>query len=288
MQRKDFYFSIDWIEQQENVDTNPVNNTLFSNLKRDLERQIREDNKKRIFEKEEEIELRPSTIKQVVEILENYDLYGIGEDLNGRMFETFLNATIRGEELGQYFTPRSIVEYVAKTANITTTPNKVDSIFDGCCGTGGFLIEAMSEMLKQARNLNHLSSYETNDLIQKIKNEKIWGIDANPEIAKIARLNMYLHGDGGNNIYQADALDKEISIEEGIDEELEEGLVELRNELVNDQRKFDYALTNPPFSMTYSTSDEEELRILQQYNLAEYKGENKICEIKCVIFRKIS
>jgi len=41
--------------------------------------------------------------------LEHTFLFGIDVDLNGRLFETFLSATMRGKDLGQFFTPRSIV-----------------------------------------------------------------------------------------------------------------------------------------------------------------------------------
>ena len=46
--------------------------------------------------------MKPSTILEVVRQLEHFDLHGIDEDLNGRMFETFLNATVRGKELGSF------------------------------------------------------------------------------------------------------------------------------------------------------------------------------------------
>ncbi len=62
--------------------------------------------------------MRPETIKMVVQKLQHWDRFGIDEDLNGRLFETFLNATMRGEELGQFFTPRSVVKLVTKLADV--------------------------------------------------------------------------------------------------------------------------------------------------------------------------
>ena len=73
--------------------------------------------KANLVEKNEEIDMRPDTIKSVVRRLEHYDLFGIDEDLNGRLFETFLSATMRGRELGQYFTPRSIVKLMTRMAH---------------------------------------------------------------------------------------------------------------------------------------------------------------------------
>ncbi|OAV66849.1 Type I restriction-modification system methyltransferase subunit [Bacteroidales bacterium Barb6XT] len=74
-----------------------------------LNKEVRNKKKKILFDETEKIDLKAFTIKGVVEKLEHYDLYGIDKDLNGRLFETFLNATMRGADLGQYFTPRSIV-----------------------------------------------------------------------------------------------------------------------------------------------------------------------------------
>lgn len=283
----DFYFSTHWIEEQVNIRPNPFNQILFSDLQEKLEREIREENKKRIFDEGEELELKPSTIKEVVGVLENYDLYGIGEDLNGRMFETFLKSTIRGEELGQYFTPRSIVNYMVNTANIDVSRNNIDSVLDGCCGTGGFLIEAMASMLSQVRNLDQLTSAEKEEKETEVKNKKLWGADANSSITRIARLNMYLHGDGGNNIYETpDFLDKDLIIEEGIDDEIKKGMKELKETLIDDNRKFDYVLTNPPFSMKYSKNEEGDKKVLQKYDISKYKGKLKSIKSKVLFLER--
>jgi len=81
----------------------------------------------------------------------NYYLFGIDEDLNGRMFEAFLAAIMRGKALGQYFTPRSIVKLMVRLADLKATPRKdgIERVLDACCGTGGFLIEALTVMRRQ-------------------------------------------------------------------------------------------------------------------------------------------
>lgn len=61
------------------------------------------------------------------------------------MFETFLNATVRGKGLGQFFTPRGVVHYMVESTPLHVRVNKANEIsenipfvFDGCCGSGGF------------------------------------------------------------------------------------------------------------------------------------------------------
>ena len=216
--------------------------------------------------------LAPSTTKEVVRMLEQYDLHGIDEDLNGRMFETFLSATIRGKELGHYFTPRPIVRYMSITSSLNVAGDQVPFILDGCCGTGGFLIEAMAILSQKIEAHPALISFDKDYLKDTVRDQRLFGIEANEDLARVARLNMYLHGDGGSRIYHSEALDKEIAIESGLSKETEDGRKELRTYLVDNTLQFDVVLTNPPFSMNYRSSDPVEKTILQQYHVAKTKG----------------
>lgn len=265
-------FSIDWIEKREKEGVkNPVDQILFANLRQELESEVIKGTKKRIFEKNEQIELKASTIKDVIKLLEHHDLYGIDEDLNGRMFESFLEATIRGRELGQFFTPRSVVNFMSQMANLRVDFEKkeFDRVLDACCGTGAFLIEAMALMRQKIDENQSLSEDEQEDLRNKMMRDFLFGIDVSKTIVRIARINMYLHGDGGSRIYQiGDSLDKNITIDKGVDEELKQELEELKNRVTNENLKFDVILTNPPFAMRYEQKKEDEKVILDQYDLA--------------------
>lgn len=263
-------FCSHWIEREEKTDANPVNTILFKNLREELEEQIVQRRKKRIFDEKEQIDLDPSTIKEIVKLIEHYDLYGIDEDMNGRLFETFLNATMRGKELGQFFTPRSVVKFMAKMADLQTTKDHIDKTLDACCGTGGFLIEAMTVMSSKIEQNKSLSNVEKEELLEKLRNECLWGIDAgkSPPIARIARINMFLHRDGGSRIYFADSLDKDLLIEKGLDEELRRDRQELKNHIITKATKFDVVLTNPPFAMKYERDKPNEKRILEKYDIA--------------------
>ena len=274
-------FSAHWIEREERTDPNPVNSILFKNLRDYLEAEIAYRRKKRIFDKDENIDLEPSTIKEVVKLLEHFDLHGIDEDLNGRLFETFLTATMRGKELGQFFTPRTVVKFMADLADSGADKDHIDKVLDACCGTGGFLIEAMSDLSDKIYKNPSLSSLEKEQLVDSIRNECLYGIDAgkSPPVARIARINMFLHGDGGSRIYFADSLDKELAIEKGIDDELKREREELRAQLINKKLRFDVVLTNPPFAMTYEKKNPKEKRILKQYKLA-YKRKGKTTELR--------
>ena len=187
----------------------PIND-MFIQLRKEIERDIELRKKKRFFTKDEDLGLRPDTVLDVVRRLEHIDLFGIDEDLNGRLFETFLNATMRGRALGQFFTPRSVVKMMTDIADLRVTRDQQDRVIDGCCGSGGFLIGTLTVMRNKVRENSSLSAHEKDDLIDRVANDCIYGIDfgKDPPLARIARINMYLHGDGGSRIYYADSLDK--------------------------------------------------------------------------------
>jgi len=263
---EDFYFTVDWVERQPMH--NPVSDGLFREIQAELEGEIHAGRKKRIFKENETIDLKPSTIKEVIRVLQFYDLHGIDEDLNGRMFETFLSATVRGKELGQFFTPRPVVKYMTKTARLAVRDRRLPRIVDACCGSGGFLIEAMAVLSQAVASGSQLTKTDRADLLRTLQTECLFGMEANDEIGRIARLNMYLHGDGGNRIYLVhDSLDKDVRTEPGLPAERQQQFQELQQLLLGGLR-FDYALTNPPFSMSYRRSEADERRILDQYEIA--------------------
>ncbi len=286
LKRNDFKFSADWLTERETEAENPLSTILFAELQKSLQEDIDKNNKKPIFVSDEGIDLKSPTIKEVVKVLQNYDLYTIDEDLNGRMFETFLNATIRGRELGQYFTPRKVVKYMTKLAELKIERIGgeicVDSALDACCGSGGFLIDAMADLIEKVKSNPVLKPYE-DEAFEAIKRKSMLGIEANPKISRIARMNTYVHGDGGSRVYCADSLDKSITIKAGTRPELKRELEELRQIIVADGQYFDVALTNPPFSMSYHSKEKDDREILEQYgstddtnNLSYEKGTKKV------------
>ena len=88
------------------------------------------------------------------------------------------------------------------------------------------------------------------------------GIDVgrDPNLARIARLNMYLHGDGGSMVYHSDALDKRLPNEptDSPEDRAEKG--QLR-QLFDGGGVFDVVLTNPPFAKPYERTEKTDRRI---------------------------
>jgi type I restriction enzyme M protein len=272
----DVTFSKHWISRQ-TESQNPVNDPLFKNLLADLEHDISRQKKKRIFDHDSEINLSAHTIEKIVEKLEHIDLFGMDEDVHGRMFEIFLDATVRGKELGQFFTPRDIVKLMVELASPEVRRDGAETVLDACCGSGGFLIASMSHMLDQVRGMAGLSNLERQDLEEKVRDSSLYGIDAgsDPPIYRIARMNMYLHGDGGSNIFFADSLDKRIGTVGPGSVEYDLEISELRRLLVEKKMRFDVVLSNPPFSLKYSRDNRDQKEIMDQYDLVFHRGRQK-------------
>ena len=170
-------FSTAWIGAQESHTASPLDTILFHDFIQEMEREIGTGNRKRIFNREDRINLSPETIKGVVARLEHLFLFGIDADLNGRLFETFLNATMRGKDLGQYFTPRSLVKLGVGLGQLRVGVRRddgephTDLVLDACCGTGGFLIDALSDMWTKVNQNSALSDQEKSELKQAIAND---------------------------------------------------------------------------------------------------------------------
>jgi type I restriction enzyme M protein len=278
-------FSVEWIESRErnmkmglisdeDVPINPINDIQFKNLLQHIQGDIDKKKKKRIFDVDEKIKLKSTTIKGVVKKLEKIDLFGIDEDMNGRLFEVFLNSTMRGEALGQYFTPRGIVLLGVLLADLKISKNHIDKVLDGSCGTGGFLIEALTLMRNIVRKNESYSKQEKEELIAEMSNNCLYGIDAasEPNLARIARINMYLHGDGGSHIYFYDGLKKTIEVDKSDDHELQLEIEDMKENIKHNS--FDVVLTNPPFSMWYEMTNEAQAKVLGGYKLMEIEGTN--------------
>jgi type I restriction enzyme M protein len=176
------------------------------------------------------INLKDSTISQIVGILEPYTLLETetdkhGIDLKGSMFELFLKGTFRGP-LGQFFTPREIIDFMVDMVD----PKDSETVLDPGCGSGGFLISAMRKVWGDLHE-KYLKG-EIDDLENSKKayaENKIFGMDINQRLAWVAKMNMVFHGNGHGGIVHSNAL-----------------TVTTRNSEIISQ-KYTVILTNPPF-----------------------------------------
>lgn len=115
-----------------------------------------------------------------------------GEDVMGIFFNEF-NRYKKKSEAGQIFTPEHITSFMYRLINVTED----DYVGDFCCGSGGFLVKAMSNMMKSA------GGYNTNKA-REIRRSHLFGIEWDKEIFALACANMLIHKDGKTNLDQND------------------------------------------------------------------------------------
>lgn len=138
----------------------------------------------------------------------------INFDLLGDAYEKFKENEVGGKDNGQFFTPRSIIEWIVN--NMVISPNK--SIYDSSCGTGGF----MHYLVKKADN-------EFNEEEIKKFKSNIYGNDKTDSVIKPLYINMFLHQIPIENIRHINSLSK-YNCESYLE-------------------KFDYVIGNPPFGI---------------------------------------
>ena len=107
-----------------------------------------------------------------------------GEDVMGIFFNEF-NRYKKQNEGGQVFTPEHITDFMYRILDVDMN----DRILDATCGSGGFLVKAMANMIQEAGGPH-------TDKAKAIKQKQLFGIELDKEIYALACANMLIHKDG--------------------------------------------------------------------------------------------
>lgn len=210
----------------------------------------------------EELHLsQPQTFRKLVVELSNVSFHDSRMDSKGAAFEYFVRATLKGKKLGQYFTPRPLVELMSAMVGRDKIVNSLLAggsfrVVDPACGTGGFLVYLMDAAVKQAQELartNKIGAAARTSLIAKIKADVFFGGDAHKGVASSAKMNMIIAGDGHSNIQAGDSLSAASPL------------------WSIDNPNIDLIITNPPFG----TSESETLKAddLMQFPVGGARGQ---------------
>ncbi len=173
-----------------------------------------------MFDKKDTIELSPAHLNICVKELSKIDLYQTDLSIIDTAFEYLLPKSAKGSR-GQYFTPRHIISEMIKIMS----PKKDEYILDPACGSGGFLLHAARWVGGRDAEL------------------KIYGVDFDKRMVKIAKALFLIAGFRSAHIYKANSLSP-------------------MKEIINNS--FDVILTNPPFG-----GEIRDVEILQRYELAK-------------------
>ena len=142
-----------------------------------------------------------------------------GQDLLNLFFTTF-NKYVGKTDKNQAFTPDHITQFMCHVLNV----NRNSVVLDPCCGSGAFLVRAMTEAMDDC---------DTEEDKDRVKANHIFGIEYEDVAFGLSTTNMLIHGDGNSNIIQGSMFDNEDWIKSA---------------------KIDTILMNPPYNATRKQS----------------------------------
>lgn len=136
-------------------------------------------------------------LKYFIEPFEEYQFYKEKIDGLGAAYEVLGKLSGKDVIVGQFLTPENVVRFMVKLAELD--PENV--ILDPACGTARYLIKSMENMVNKVQDRPDKKTKEN-----KIKKTQLFGDDHDTQVAKLAKMNMYIHGDGKTNILDQDGL----------------------------------------------------------------------------------
>lgn len=169
-----------------------------------------------IFRKAQNKISQPGLLTKLINLIDGETWNELDADIKGDIYEGLLQKNaedVRGGA-GQYFTPRALIRAMVRAVN----PKLGRTVHDPACGTGGFLLVAYQYLKRKVRK----AAAEEK---RKLQWETFSGTDNVATVVRLAAMNMYLNGIGGNRcpIGEEDSLARDAGA------------------------RFDYVFTNPPF-----------------------------------------
>lgn len=140
----------------------------------------------------------PETLNRFLKEIAEFS-YEDSEEL-GNAYEYLLSIMGSQGDAGQFRTPRHIIDMMVEI----TAPAKNETILDPACGTAGFLISAYNYIKKSNLNEQGKSTLVADDMTRMTKS--FAGYDISPDMVRLSRVNMYLHGFTAPNISEYDTL----------------------------------------------------------------------------------
>jgi type I restriction enzyme M protein len=227
---------------------------------KDLFEQVQKKEYKDVFDGTERISLNDRALAYVAGELSRYSLLTTDTDAKGLAYEAITSSTLKRER-GQFFTPRNVIRMMVSM--VDPQPDKL--ILDPACGSGGFLVVALAHHRRRL-----LESIDANPdfpvpselrrvdrALRTYAKKCLYGIDADEDLRKAARMNMVMNNDGHGNILAFNSLEYGIAGRDTPE-------MAVFEKVGGRHARFDYVFTNPPFGSKIPISDPA---ILEKFDL---------------------
>ena len=187
----------------------------------------------------------PTVLTQVVSQLNDLHLDRVDADTKGDLFEHVLRQIRQAGELGQFRTPRHVILTLIRLVD----PRLGEKIYDPAAGTAGFLVGAwdhirlansspagIEEIYAEGKMIQRgLGDVLSSDAVERLREATFYGADVDPQMVRLATMNLTLRGLDRVRILRRDALTRPLDRA-------------VKAELGFPARGFDVILANPPFS----------------------------------------
>ena len=187
----------------------------------------------------------PTVLTQVVSQLNDLHLHRVDADTKGDLFEHVLRQIRQAGELGQFRTPRHVIRTLVRLVD----PRLGETIYDPAAGTAGFLVGAwdhirlansspagIEEIDAEGKTIRRgLGDALSRDAVKQLQDATFYGADVDPQMVRLATMNLTLRGLDRVRILRRDALTRSLDRA-------------AKAELGFPGRGFDVILANPPFS----------------------------------------
>jgi type I restriction enzyme M protein len=219
-----------------------------------------------VFDEASQIQLSPSHLSIVISYFQNIKLFNSNLQIIDEAFEYLITKSAKGEK-GQYFTPRHVIDMCVKMLN----PKAGEYMVDTAAGSCGFTVHTIFQITGHLFQNSDISEEEKENVL------KVFGIDFDEKVVRVARTLNLIAGDGNTNVLHLNNLDYERWNESIQNRDWLEvygaGLKRLevlqKDESSYKEFNFDILMANPPFA-----GDIKESRIIHKYDLG-YNDKNK-------------
>ncbi len=246
----------------------------FGNLDNSLKKELLEEFTKIRLQKNNEFAIKDVfdqetfqenaiVVKEVVELLQNYQIrYTKKQQFLSDFFELLLTTGLK-QEVGQFFTPVPVAKFIIRSIPFDKIiQNKLSkgikdellpNVIDYAVGSGHFITEAMDEIqnfINKSKNDDYIQ-----DTARKLNSWKVdhfdwaydyvYGIEKDYRLVKTAKVGCYLHGDGLAKVIHGDGLANFTKTKE-----YKGKLTKKDADYPQDNKQFDLVISNPPYSVS--------------------------------------
>lgn len=157
-----------------------------------------------VFDEGENITIGDDNLAVVVNELQPFRFLADREteqvyDIIGTAFEVYVATHLKGDR-GQYFTNRLVIDMMVRMLD----PSEGDVVLDPACGSGGFLVSALRHVRHRVLDSQRSDMAKGREI--RAFQQRLLGIDVSPKLARVAKTNMILNGDGHGGIAKANTL----------------------------------------------------------------------------------